>query len=174
MFIDPKRIVAQLPLQSHMKVADLGSGIGLYSIACAPRVYNGHVYAVEVQKAMLGRIKDEAHKHKLNNIEYIWGDAEVYGGTKLADNSIDMILVCNVLFQIENKDSIVKEISRILKKGGKVLVVDWSDSYNNMGPHKKSIVTKDHVLSIFKSKGFEYVNNVDAGEHHYGIIMSYE
>lgn len=174
MFIDPQRIVAQLPLEPHMKVADLGAGIGLYTTAIAPRVHSGHVYAVEVQDGMLGRIKDEAHKRKLTNIEYIRGDVEVYGGTKLADHSIDMVLACNIFFQVEHKDIFIKEITRILKKGGYVCVVDWSDSYNNMGPAKKSIVTKDYVSDLFKSKGYEYVNDVDAGAHHYGIILLYK
>ncbi len=174
MFADPQRIVAQLKLEPHMKVADLGCGTGIYALAAAPRVVNGHVYAVEVQKGMLGRIKDEAHKRNLKNIEYILGDTEVLGGTKIADHTIDMVFACNILFQLENKDNFLKEIIRILKKGGKLLLVDWNESYGGMGPNKNMIINKDHAVQLLKAKGFQILSDVDAGIHHYGIIVLYK
>lgn len=174
MFANPERIIAQLGLLSNMKVADLGCGTGLYSLAAAHRVTNGHVYAVEVQKGLLGRVKDEAYKKHLSNLEYIWGDIEAIGGTKLTDKSIDVVIVSNVLFQVEHKDGLINEIKRIIKPGGKVLLVDWSDSFGSMGPAKNSVITKDQAITLFKHKGFEKLSDVDAGAHHYGIIFTYK
>lgn len=174
MFANPRRIVAQLKLEPHMKVADLGCGTGAYTLAAAPRVTNGHVYAVEIQKGMLGIIKNEAHKKNLTNIEYILGDTEVLGGTKIADHTIDIVFACNIFFQIENKDIFIKEIIRILKKGGKLLLVDWNESYGGMGPVKNMVINKDRAYELLKAKGFQILSDIDAGIHHYGIIALYK
>lgn len=63
------------------------------------------------------------------------------------------------------------EIRRVLKENGKVLVVDWSDSFNGMGPQPNDIVTESVSRKMFTEKGFEFDEDFDAGEHHYGLIF---
>ena len=69
-----------------MHVADLGAGSGHYTLAAAKKVgESGRVYAIEVQKDLLTRIKNLAQTEHINNVEVIWGDVENRGGTKLKD-----------------------------------------------------------------------------------------
>ena len=174
MFVKPESIVLALHLSGNEKVADLGCGSGAYSLAIAPLVSGGTVYAVDVQQDMLSRLKSEAEKKGIKNIEYIWGDIEKRGGTKIADSVIDVAILSNTLFQISNKNECVAEIARILKNKGKVLIIDWTDSFSGMGPHKDAVVNKESARTLFEGKGFIFKQSVDAGEHHYGIILTYE
>jgi len=91
-------------------------------------------------------------------------------GTKLRDMSIDLVLVCNVLFQVEDKSVVVAEVKRILKPQGKVLVVDWSDSFAGLGPHPDVVVAQETVMDLFEHAGFHLDREVSAGEHHYGLL----
>jgi SAM-dependent methyltransferase len=84
---------------------------------------------------------------------------------------VDSAILSNVLFQVEDKPSCVAEVRRILKPGGKVLVVDWRESYRNMGPHIDHVVTEVEAKRLFEGAGFALVKKVDAGSHHYGFIF---
>jgi ubiquinone/menaquinone biosynthesis C-methylase UbiE len=173
MFSDPEKIISQLEIHDNMFVADLGAGSGAYSFAIAERLKNkeGKIYALEVQKDLVARIKTEASARHLTNIEILWADIEQSGGTKLRDNSIDLAIVANVMFQVEDKMGLIEETRRIVKPGGMVLVVDWTDSYSNMGPHKDMVVSEQNAKELFMKKGFVVEKNIPAGSHHYGIVF---
>ena len=171
-FLDTQHNIQQFDLGEGMSVADLGSGSGFYAVESARAVGSeGRVYAIDVQKDLLERIKTSANAERLFNIEVIWGDIEKIGGTKLAGASIDAIIISNTLFQIENKDDFLSEIKRILRPKGKVLVVDWTDSFGGLGPHQGSVFTQGQTEELFKKNGFNVEKEISAGDHHYGIIL---
>lgn len=152
-----------------MKVADFGAGSGFYTLEAAKMVgSSGHVYAIDVQKELLDRIKSNALSAKLSNIEIVWGDIEKIGGTKMREFLCDRIIISNVLFQTEKKSDICLEAKRILKPGGKVLVIDWSTGAP-IGP--ASFVSKENALSLFERAGFKFEAEINAGDHHYGLIL---
>lgn len=171
-FSDPKHNLEQLGLKDGHIVADLGSGSGFYSIESAKMVApSGVVYAIDVQKTLLERLKKEAIRMKVNGIQVIAGDLEIAGGSKLKDKSVDRVIVSNILFQLENKENIAREASRILKDDGLILVVDWSASFGNLGPHNDHVFYKDDCAELFKSIGLVFVREIEAGENHYGLVF---
>lgn len=173
MFSDPQKNIEQLGLMPGHKVADLGSGSGFYTFAAAQAVGSvGTVYAVDVQQDLLTKIKNEAGRQNLLNVETIWGDAETEGGTKLGDGSVDAVIVANVLFQAESRHGLLKEAARIAKRGGKVLVVDWMESFGGMGPHPDHVVTKDAARELAAGAGLKEEREITAGAHHYGFIFT--
>ena len=171
-FADPVQNVARLQLREGMHVADFGAGSGFYTLAAARRVgHSGRVYAVEVQKELLDKLQAQALREHITTVQVIWGDLDEPTGTKLADASMDAVIVSNVLFQSEQKDILAGEAYRVLKSGGQVLVVDWSDSYSNLGPHPEAVVAEEAARSYFESAGFVFTESFKAGEHHYGLIL---
>lgn len=174
MFSDPVKNLKQLGLRDDMIVADLGAGTGFYSIAAGHIVERGKVYAIEVIKDYLITIKNKAKEAHLDNIECFWGDVEKIGGTKIRDGIVDAVIVSNIFFQIEDKEKFILEIKRISKKGGKILFIDWTDApvgFNSLNLNKEKIVSKEKVIEMFKNRGFICERDIDAGEHHYGMIL---
>lgn len=171
MFTDPVKNLKVFGLQEGMLVADLGAGTGFYTIPAGLAVGNGKVYAIEVQKDFLITIKNKAEDERLSNVECLWGNVEKIGGTKIRDGIIDRVIASNILFQVENKDKFIEEACRILKKDGKILVIDWSDSGSPAGPKQNTIIKKDMARSMFEKKGFTFERDIDAGAHHYGMIL---
>jgi len=170
MFSDPVANLAKVGLTDGMKVVDLGAGSGFYAIEAAKKVgASGRVYAVDVQKDLLERLRSISLKERLTNIEVVWGDAEKIGGTKLHEAIADRVVASNILFQITKPDDFVLEIKRILKLNGKVLVVDWSES-SPLGP--KTVVPMSVTRDVFEKSGFKLEQSFNAGEHHYGLIFS--
>lgn len=172
MFSDPHKNLEQFELLPGMTVADLGSGSGFYTISAGKFVGDtGKVYSVDVQKDLLERTKNIATREHLHNIDIVWGDIEKMGGTKLRDFSVDRVILANVLFQSENKSGIVDETKRILKSGGKLLVVDWTGSFGGTGPAPQDVVTIPTIKKLFETAGFIFERNISAGEHHFGLIF---
>ncbi len=168
MFSDPAKNLKAVPIHEHDVVADLGAGTGHYSIEAGRLAHLGKVYAIEVQKDYLEKVRHLAQDARLNNVECLWGNIEKRGGTKLGDAVVDVVIASNVLFQVEDKVGFIEEVSRILKPNGKVLLVDWSDV-----SHFRSIaiIPKAQAREMFERKGFVFDREIDAGTHHYGMIL---
>ncbi len=132
----------------------------------------GKVYAIDVQKEMLEKLRNEAKNVRhLNNIDIVWADLDNLGGTRLKENSMDAVIVANVFFQLQKKDNTCLEIKRILKPGGRVLLVDWASSFGNMGPQQSDVFTESKAQELFLKHGFKEDRSISAGEQHYGIIF---
>jgi ubiquinone/menaquinone biosynthesis C-methylase UbiE len=171
-FTDPILNLSHLELQKGMSVIDIGAGSGRYAIASANLVGdNGKVYAVDIQQDLLGKLKREASKLRLQNIYPIWADIEGKESTKLKDQTVDAVILSNILFQVENKKNVVDEAVRILKKGGKVLLIDWSDSFGGIGPQEKDVLSKSMAESLLLSCGLSLLLEFEAGDHHYGFLF---
>lgn len=172
MFLSPEKIVEYCDVHHGMKVADLGSSIGQYAIPLAKRVgKHGTVYAVDIQKELLSKLRKEAHLEKVENVKVVWGDIEEVEGTKLKDESVDRVFIVNTFFQIENASGVVVEARRILKRGGKVIFIEWVDSFGGLGPHAKDIIQPHVAVSLFEENHFKKERDIPAGDHHYGIIF---
>ncbi len=172
MFSDPEKNIAQLGLSSGCQVADFGSGSGFYSLAAAKAVSpGGQVFAVDIQKDLLQKLKTGAEQNRLRNINIVWGDLEHLGGTKLRENSVDVVIAANIFFQIQNKDGLCLEARRILRPLGRVLVVDWSGSFGGLGPLEADVVSKDKMINLFQDHGFKLDKEIPAGAEHYGLIF---
>ena len=172
-FSSPRENILQLGLHEGMKVGDFGAGSGHYSRAAAPIVgHSGKVYAIDVQEDILKHLKLNTHEQHQRVISTVWGDIEKPGGTHLRDQSLDAVILANALFQIENRFGLLGEIRRVLKSGGKLLVVDWAGSYGGMGPVMEKVVSEHEAEGFFINGGFHKVKSFRAGPHHYGIVFT--
>ncbi|PIT96981.1 hypothetical protein COT82_00235 [Candidatus Campbellbacteria bacterium CG10_big_fil_rev_8_21_14_0_10_35_52] len=172
MFSNPKNNIIHLGLKRGMRVADFGVGSGHYTILASEIVGDeGRIYAIDIQDELLRKIKNLSVSEHRYNIDILHGDIEKIGGAKLGDNTIDAVIFTNILFQIEKKNNAIAEIKRVLKIKGKIMIVDWMDSFKGIGPEAKNIVTESEAEKLFTENGFEFVERFDAGEHHYGFIF---
>jgi ubiquinone/menaquinone biosynthesis C-methylase UbiE len=172
MFSDPIKNVEQFTLKLGSSVADFGSGSGHYSMALAMAIGDkGKVYAVDIQKELLERLKNDANQKGIFNIEVIWGDVEKEGGSHIKSEFIDAVVISNLLFQVPQKEAVAKEALRILKKGGRLLLIDWSDSFGGLGPQNDAVVSKEKAKALFESVGFVIDREIQVGDHHYGLIF---
>lgn len=175
-FAHPKRNIYALGVRAGTTIVDFGAGSGAYVLGIAEHLSGmSHVYAVDVQQDLLRRIRNEAHRRNLKNIETVWGDLERPNGSKIADKHADYVLVSNLLFQVEDKPAVLAEARRILKDGGTLAIIDWSESPPaggwRLGPIKKDVMTKEKAVALAEGEGFELQSEFEAGAHHYGLLF---
>ena len=171
MFTDPDSNLESFGLEPKSKVADMGAGSGFYTLGAARKVGSeGKVYAIEVQKELLAKIKNEADREGLSNIQYVWGDIEEHNGTRMADRTVDVVILSNTLFQVTDKEGTLTEALRILKPKGRLLLIDWSDSFGGMGPVASAVITPQKAKQLAEGVGFTFDREFTPGEHHYALV----
>lgn len=170
-FSNPLTNVSALGLSSGEVVVDFGAGSGFYTLAAARIVGDsGEVYAIDIQQELLSRVAAQAVEQGLKNVHTLRGDLDEEKGSTLADSVADALIMANTLFQVEHKEAFVREAARVLRRGGRLLCIDWTDSFNNLGPHPEQVVGAEKADVLLRSAGFEKVMDVPAGDHHYGML----
>ncbi len=172
MFADPVKNLTILEIPSGARVADFGCGSGAYALALARQLRgSGRIYALDVQKDLLAKLKAEAAAAHLSNLEVVWANVEKVGGSKLADNSVDWVLISNVLFQTAARYTMLLEAKRVLRADGRLAIIDWSDSFGGLGPAPADVFPPSAARAVAESAGFAWLKDFPAGEHHYGLLF---
>ena len=171
-FLNPDKIVVEFGLKGGMSVADFGCGAGYFTILMGKLVgETGKVAALDVQESALDSVKAKAKAVGIENVQAIRADLEVSGSSSLGDESQDLVLFANILFQSNKKEFIIREGARVLKKGGLFVLIDWEKGTNGFGPPDELRTDKDKMTSLVTAEGLTYEKNIDAGSFHYGMIF---
>jgi len=172
-FLDVERIVHALGVSSGQHVADLGCGSGFFTVALARAVgKKGKVTAVDVMQEPLESVHARAQALGLTNVQTVRADLEVLGGTKIADASQDLAVLKNILFQSQKKDSIVAEAARMLKPGGRLVIIDWAKGASGLGPPDELRVDAAHIQQLAQSAGLQKANDLATDQYHTGIVFT--
>lgn len=171
-FIVPETLITHFHIRPGDKVGDFGSGAGNFVAVLSRAVGpDGRVYACEVQRNLVETLASRIRKEHLSNVDVVWSDIEEAGGTKIEDEALDVAVLINTLFQIENKEAALREIGRTLRPGGKLLVIDWSESWGGVGPQPRDVLSQEAARDEAESAGFTFERSFDAGGHHYGLAF---
>lgn len=168
-FVNPSDILKEIKLKPNMWAADFGSGSGFWTIALAKRLEDGIVYAIDILEEPLSALRSRMALEKINNIKIIRSNIESQNGSTLPDSSVDFVLITNLLFQCENKKNVLAEAKRILKEGGKILIVDWIKD----NPLTKQIeyVSFEEIKKNGKDIGLKVEKEFEAGAFHQALIF---
>ena len=103
-------------------VLDLGSGAGNDAfVARNITGPSGKVIGVDFTETMIQKARINAEKLNFHNVEFRYGDIE---NLPVSDESIDVVVSNCVLNLVPNKNQAIKEIFRVLKKGGHFSISD--------------------------------------------------
>ena len=111
-----------LRLVPRITIADLGAGEGMISQLLAERARK--IYCIDSSKSMVRVGKELAKKNNLLNLSYKQGDIE---NVPLAKGSVDLALMSQSLHHAQRPEKALSEASRILRKGGQLVVLDLKE-----------------------------------------------
>ena len=111
-----------LYLVPSIKVADLGAGEGLVSQMLARQA--SHVYCIDNSRRMVEVGTELAQRNGLENLEYLVGDIE---DVPLGEGVVHLALLSQALHHSIHPDKAIKEAYRILKPGGRILILDLKE-----------------------------------------------
>src|SRR5918996_2612892 len=153
-------------LQKGESVVDLGSGAGIDVFLSANKVSNaGKVIGIDMTDEMLERARRNAKEGGYSNVDFRKGDIEET--IPVDENSVDVVISNCVINLTTDKVKAFKEIHRILRNGGRMVVSDLVS--DGKIPPKESIdlekwvsciegtLTKDDYIASTRKAGFRNV-----------------
>lgn len=166
-------VFKKIGLEEGMAVGDLGCGnLAYYAMGSAKIVgKNGPVYAVDILKTALDAVSARAKREGLENLKTVWSNLEVVGATNIPAGSLDAVFIHNVLFQSSAHEGFLKETARLLKSGGKLMIIDWKKTGAPFGPPVSDRPDPETVKALAVQNGFQLSEDFEAGPFHWGMIF---
>jgi ubiquinone/menaquinone biosynthesis C-methylase UbiE len=120
---NPEGALDAIGIRPGMIVADIGAGTGYMSLRLAKRVGpTGKVYANDIQSEMLRRLRQNADKAKLKNIETVLGtDVD----PKLPAGQLDLVLLVDVYHEFSQPQKMLQKIRETLKPTGRLVLLEY-------------------------------------------------
>lgn len=170
-FLDPDAIISQLDINQGSVAVDFGCGPGYFSIPFARAVgEGGQVYSLDILPQALETVAGKARNSGVANITTKRVNLEKEKGTKMAADVVDWVILKDVLFQNQKKEIIIAEASRILKSGGRVIVVEWNQAASTVGPAMEMRIPQIVLEKMFSDQKFIIEKNIEAGDFHYAFV----
>ncbi len=171
-FFDVDLILSELHINSKINdLVEIGCGYGTFTIPSAKKI-NGKLYAFDIEEGMIKIVNKEIKKRLIKNIILDQRDI-LTQTTGLADNSVDYVMLFNILHH-ESPNDFLNEAYRILKQDGKLGILHWrSDIPTPRGPDLSIRPTPDQILLwIDKQKFSIYKSPIVINPYHFGLVLS--
>ena len=165
----PDKVIQTLNIQEGWSIGDLGAGGGYYSFRFTEKTGNqGKVFSADINEKFLNGIKKEAEKRGLDNLLTIHSSED---DSNFDDNSLDLIFIRNTFHHFKDRNKYMKRLSKKLKAGGKIAIIDYkSQSFKFFGHN----VSKDDILDAIKNTGLIVENEFDFIEKQHFFILRLE
>lgn len=163
--LPPEEVIDRAGFKAGDIVADIGSGIGYFAIPIARAVGNsGRVYGLDISDEMIAEAKSRAEQAGIKNIEFRKsGENQL----PLLDSSVDVVFLANVIHEANEIELFTRELYRVIKPGGALIVVEWRKEPTPMGPPMEHRISVDEVKNLITGTGITYVSDHAVGMAHY-------
>jgi ubiquinone/menaquinone biosynthesis C-methylase UbiE len=118
------------PRRNILKEAEIKQGDYMLDYGCGPGSYiiplseltgkSGKIYALDSHPLAIRMVQKIVSKKRLTNVKTIYSDCN----TGLPDNSIDVVLLYDVLHDLNKPDEVLEELHRVLRSNGILSVSD--------------------------------------------------
>lgn len=173
-FLDPEKILFQSGLIPGQLVADLGAGSGFFAVSAANIVGpNGLVYVVDIMEQALNHVAAEARLKNLKNIRTIRANLEEKNACKdIPEGAVDLVILANVLHQINDKAKLFGDTYRLLKTGGKALVIEWNQNPSPIGPRQDERLPEQQIIDSAKKAALTHSARIEGDNYHYCLLFT--
>jgi ubiquinone/menaquinone biosynthesis C-methylase UbiE len=162
-----KKTLIDLGLKKNDIFADIGSGIGYFSFPASKIVGpQGKVYAMDISQDMLNEIKKISEDKNILNIELIKTSEN---NLIILDDIISFAFTSTVLHEVDNLNHILKEIKRIMVKGGRLSVIEWKKVKSDFGPPIEHRLDPKDLSMGLKKTGYKDIMITILNEYLYSI-----
>lgn len=105
---------------SGERVLEVGPGTGYYALEVASWLApDGHLDVFDLQQEMLDHTLTRAEQREIRNIVALQGDAR---SLPFADDAFDAAYLVTVLGEIPDQEAALRELARVVKPSGRVVV----------------------------------------------------
>lgn len=165
--LPPYETLLSLGLQKGDFVADVGSGIGYFTLPAAEIVgESGMVFALDISPEMINELEGKLEAGKTTNVKTVITQENEL---KVDSGLISYAFICNVLHETEDMKVFLQEVWRILKDTGKIVIVEWKKEETDYGPPLNHRLALEDVSDLVVNMGFRNVKHQEIGQYFYAV-----
>lgn len=169
-FANPENIIAQVGMGNGAVVVDFGCGSGFFTLPAAKLSGNdGTVYAVDILQDKLAVTQSSSQHAGFKNVTVVQADL-AQPLTEIPEATADYVIMSNIVHQVD-RGALLKNAYRVLKTGGKVLIVDWKKGYTPFGPPQELRVAPEDLEHECTKVGLRKEKNVESDGYHYALLF---
>ncbi len=148
----PAALVAALHLEPGMSVADLGAGTGYFSRYLSAAVGpEGTVFAVETEPNMVTHLRERSESEHTANVTPVLAS---FDDPRLPHRGVDVVLIVDTFHHIDDRLDYLRRLTRVLKPGGRVVIVDWEKRDMPVGPPAEHKLAREQVIAEMTAAGY--------------------
>lgn len=167
--IDWPRALELMEIQTDEVILDLGCGAGNYSLAMAGALKDsGRVIGLDLWPQGIKELNDKASRLELNNLEARLADAGA--ALPVERDEVDMFFMATVFHDFVDDgvhENVLSELDRVLKPGGRLVIVEFNKSAVSPGPSVKVKLSPEQVQELVDPLGFGGAEAYSVGPHNY-------
>src|SRR5947209_8621358 len=160
----PDQIMDALGVAEGSNVAELGAAGGWFTLQLAERVGpNGHVYAEDIQPAMLDGINRRMRSENQTNVTPVLGTAS----DPHLPPALDAALISDAFHEMDVPEdpqlvvTLLRNVARSLKPQGRLGIVDWTPGNGGPGPAANQRVDPKRVIAAANAAGLQFIKRED-------------
>jgi len=134
----------------------------------AAKISKNTIYAVEVSEHMIELLAQRVSESSIANLIIKRVDSTLL---PLEDDSCDMAIMVTVLHELADKELMLKEIKRIVKHSGKLMIIEFHHRITPMGPPVDNRLAQEYVEEICNKNGWNTLCQTSLGDNFYRSIF---
>ena len=154
----PDEVVANMGLEPHHVVADIGAGSGYFTFRIASLVPEGKVLAVDIQPEMLQLIETRMEEDGVDNIEPVLGQID---DPNLPANSIDAAIMVDAYHEFSHPFEMINGIYNALRPGGRIFLLEYRGEDPSVPIRPLHKMTELQVVKEMSVFGLEWTDTLD-------------
>jgi len=144
-------------------IVDIGAGIGFAAIPFSRKMNTGTVWACDISVEMLTELKKEIDKEGVSNVKpLLMGEVDV----PLPDSIADAVIMQNLHHEFDDANKNLIEVKRLLKPGGKAVIIDWKKEETPAGPPIEIRVSTEGIIKHLEEAGFSNIQSYSDLPYH--------
>jgi predicted methyltransferase len=149
----PAEVVAALGLRAGDTACDIGAGPGYFTLRLAAAVGpSGRVYAVDVEPAILGALRDRLQGAPLRNVVPVLALAD---DPLLPPATCDLALIVDAYHHFPDGTAYLRRLARALRPGGRIVDIDYHKRPTPIGPPQDHRLAREDFLAQARAAGLE-------------------
>ena len=154
-------VISCLKLKPGDVVADIGSGVGAFTLSFAKAVApSGKALAVDIWPDLLNHIKEKARKESVSNLQTVLSEQDK---PNLPKNEVDVAFFHDVFHNTNDRQGYLSALAADLKPGGRIAIVEqeYDDPIAKKWDLEEDRIKKEQVDAWMKNVGFQLVGEYD-------------
>jgi ubiquinone/menaquinone biosynthesis C-methylase UbiE len=147
----PHEVMEALAVKDGEVIADIGAGSGYFTLRLAKHVgASGRVYAVDISPDMIRHLDTRVRDAGLTNVSTILAPPN----DPQLPQPVDRFLIVDVWHHIEDQPGYLAKMKKLLKPGGRVVMIDFHKRELPVGPPLAMKIAREDLIKQMTANGF--------------------